>query len=229
MSIKSRLTRMAADDVYTLITNADINDVARALEETLQTDVQIYDDPWDIAREYMDTEWVVDQYLARAQEAVDVMRKAVNADPDKIIEVDRYDGDKQQAFSVAEAKAYAAEMGIDVDSDDMTEVCRALNDAADEDAADVRYVCPAVIDEVGNKICEDAVEAGASDGDWRDNANDYLYEYGVDKNAEYVVYVEDTKDDTDFYNCADKDELVNLVIKLVGGDTLKFMAALQRG
>jgi len=219
-----RLTR-TADDMYAVIRSTDLATIAEALGETTDNYVEIYSDPLDVAREYMDTEWIISQYEDSAWRVLNVMQQAIDANPELIIEVDRYSGEVQQTFEDTHALAEALE-AIDLDSDDPVAVCTALNDEAMEYGGDVLYICPAVFDKVKRMVLNEAAEAGAADGDWEDNALEFIDDMGIDPDAAYVVKIDG---DYRCINCADMDELVDTVIDLAGDNLLAFMAELKRG
>jgi len=93
MSIKSRLTRLAADeDVRQVILNADVDDLAEALGDVLHTTVEVYDDAWTMAHACVVTEngqtWQEapsDEFRAAAYEFFE--ENGINANARYVVEV----------------------------------------------------------------------------------------------------------------------------------------------
>ncbi len=217
MNIKTRLTRMAAEQTARqLIAAAAMPDLAKALAAVLhKVDVQVYDDPWEMASYVIDDEYLVSEHKTAAADAV---QQAVDAQPERIVELDRATGKVIQAFD--NFKQLAVDAGVDVDNYAPATVCRALNAMAAQDLSiDVLYACPAVVDEVALMIAK-----YTGDVELYDSTHDFLRSVNVSEDAAYVIVI---TDDNAYYGCADVDQLVDTVTALAGEHLLDLLAELR--
>lgn len=239
MSITNRLVRRAADEIEEIIINAakrNIGELQDAVNNALESDeIKIYNNPWDIANDEIDSDYAANVFINQANEQVDAIVDTLASNIAVLVSSGEFDDLEVETYQDINAMRAAAVDFLNPTDDeleqinaafDVTQLCDILNEIAVDQDVEATYVCMETVDELRDDMVDKASDFTGEDLNkrWDTVAQYFFDENKIDENAAYVYIV-----DHDYVNCMDDHELAEEIIKMTGDQLLNLLAELKSG